>query len=179
MIIWLNGPFGVGKTTTANRLQALRPEWITVDTERIGYLLRPILDERAPVRDFQDWPAWRRIVVATVTSIHEQLGTTLVVPQTVLVERYWQEISEGIAAAGVELAFITLHASANEHERRIAEDQVETDAAEWRRARRLDYDRAYPWLSEASVVLDTSLCAPDDVVDLVTAKVFPAANAVS
>ena len=121
--------------------------------------LRPILDERAPGRDFQDWPAWRRIVVATLSSLHEQLGTTLVVPQTVLVERHWKEISKGIAAAGVELTPITLHASANEHERRIAEAHVETDAAEWRRARRLDYDRALPWLVRASVVLDTSLRA--------------------
>jgi len=40
MIIWLNGTFGVGKTTTARELAATMPDTRLFDPEMVGYLLR-------------------------------------------------------------------------------------------------------------------------------------------
>lgn len=167
MIIWLNGPFGVGKTTAAAEVQSRQPTWVTIDTETLGYLLRPILDDRDPVRDFQDWPAWRQLVISTLAAIHEQLATTIIVPQTVLIEDYWREISEGLVAAGIALLAITLDVSDEEHESRIAVDRIEQQAAEWRRERRADYVVARSWLSTNTHVVDTSALTPGAVVDVV------------
>lgn len=36
MIIWINGPFGAGKTTLAERLRDRRPKSLIFDPEEIG-----------------------------------------------------------------------------------------------------------------------------------------------
>lgn len=170
MIIWLNGPFGVGKTTAAAEIQARRPGWVVVDTEHVGYLLRPVLDDRAPVRDFQDWPAWRRVVVATLVALHEQMKTIIVVPQTVIIERYWREIAEGLAAAQVPLLAITLDVSDEVHDRRIAGDLDEAEAADWRSERWPDFVAARGWLASTSRIIETSTLSPAAVADAVFAE---------
>jgi adenylate kinase family enzyme len=45
MIIWLNGTFGAGKTTTARELVATTPGARLFDPELVGYLLRAILPD--------------------------------------------------------------------------------------------------------------------------------------
>ncbi|WP_433522294.1 hypothetical protein ACQPZ2_34800 [Nocardia pseudovaccinii] len=66
MIIWLNGTFGAGKTTTAQELTALLPGSRIFDTEEVGIMLRHVLASEI-VRDFQDWQPWRALVVAAAT----------------------------------------------------------------------------------------------------------------
>jgi hypothetical protein len=39
VIVWVNGTFGVGKTTTATQLVSLSPELRLFDPEWVGYLL--------------------------------------------------------------------------------------------------------------------------------------------
>lgn len=64
MIIWLNGTFGAGKTTTAAALIPMLGGFPVFDPETVGYMLAPnVADLR--VSDFQHWPAWRPLVVAT------------------------------------------------------------------------------------------------------------------
>ena len=53
MIIWLNGAFGAGKTTTATELASLMPGARICDPEIVGYLLMEYLKDR-DLRDFQD-----------------------------------------------------------------------------------------------------------------------------
>lgn len=53
MIVWINGPFGVGKTTLATGLEARMPGRV-FDPEKVGFLLRSIIKE--PIDDFQHWP---------------------------------------------------------------------------------------------------------------------------
>jgi hypothetical protein len=67
VIIWLNGTFGAGKTATAKELLPLVPDTRLFDPETVGYMLRPNLADR-PVSDFQHWPPWRTLVVATASS---------------------------------------------------------------------------------------------------------------
>lgn len=59
MIIWINGCFGVGKTTIASRLKEKIDNSIVYDPEKIGMFLFNTL----PVKedDFQDYELWRRI----------------------------------------------------------------------------------------------------------------------
>ncbi|MFD6443612.1 hypothetical protein ACFWEJ_00825 [Promicromonospora sp. NPDC060204] len=85
MIVWLNGPFGGGKTTTAAELDALLPEAVVFDPESMGPPLVPTLSGIEPVHDFQDWRPWRELVVTALTSLDRHTGRTIVAPQTVVV----------------------------------------------------------------------------------------------
>ncbi len=100
MIVWLNGTFGAGKTTTGAELQALVPGARLFDPETVGYMLRPNLTDH-PVRDFQDWPPWRPLVVATATELARYTGEHLIAAQTILSRAYLAEIFNGLRAAGL------------------------------------------------------------------------------
>lgn len=167
MIIWINGPFGAGKTTVTAQLLRTQPNLAMFDTEHVGFLLGPPLRERRPVADFQDWVSWRRLVVATLAELDNELRTDIVVPQTVLVEQYWSEIVSGLAQRDVAVRAFTLDVAADEHERRIATDPVETQAAGWRRERRADFDEALPWLRTRTQVVDTTDMPPPQVAETI------------
>ena len=89
MILWLNGPFGGGKTSTAEALTAARPEWRVFDPDLVGYFLRAALPDLADLDDFQDWPAWRPLVAASLNEVAIQTGQQLIAPQSVLNEDHF------------------------------------------------------------------------------------------
>jgi hypothetical protein len=167
VIIWINGPFGVGKTAVTTHLLRVRPFLAVFDTEQIGVLLRGTLQGRVPVTDFQDWVSWRRLVVAALDEISAELGCDVVVPQTVVVERYWQENVAGLSQRSVALCAFTLNVAPVEHERRIQSDHVDAEAAGWRRERRSDFDAALPWLGNTTTVIDTTGKSPREVADTI------------
>lgn len=140
--MWVNGPFGGGKTTTVRILLDARPDFSVFDTEWIGAMLEAPLRSKVPVDDFQDWRAWRELVIAALLSIHKTVGGTIVVPQTVLVEQYWDEIIDGLALGSVEVEAVTLVASRVELERRIRGDAVESSAVDRRLRRLVDFEDA-------------------------------------
>ncbi|CAM5361361.1 ATP-binding protein OS=Streptomyces gougerotii OX=53448 GN=GCM10010227_50310 PE=4 SV=1 [Streptomyces diastaticus subsp. diastaticus] len=127
MIIWLNGTFGAGKTTTAGELTTRIRDSRVLDTERIGEMLGHVLG--APEGDFQDLPPWRGLVVETARQVLDHVGGTLVVAQTVLVEPYWQEIRAGLAKAGVPVHHFLLHTDPDTLVHRIASDTAPESAA--------------------------------------------------
>ena len=179
MILWLNGPFGAGKTTTARALLRARPDLVEFDTELLGYALRPALAARRSVGDFQDWAAWRALVVTALTEIARAEVGHVVVPQTIVVEEYWDEIMGALVGQSIEVSAVTLHVDVDEHQRRIEADMLsrpEDDpgrvpAAQWREARRKDYDSALPWLRAKTRVLDTTEAQPDDVARMISSEV--------
>ena len=99
MIVWLNGTFGCGKTSTAAELHSLVPSSRVFDPETVGYMLQPNLADH-PVSDFQHWPPWRSLVVATATELTRFTGQHLIAPQTILVRAYLEQIFAGLAAPG-------------------------------------------------------------------------------
>ncbi len=60
MIIWLNGPFGVGKTTLANLLHQKIQNSILYDPEQLGDFFQEILPKDVCPDDFQDYPICER-----------------------------------------------------------------------------------------------------------------------
>ncbi|MFC7646356.1 AAA family ATPase [Streptosporangium lutulentum] len=127
MIIWLNGTFGAGKTTTAGELVELIPEARIFDSEYVGYMLRHVRD-LPQVRNFQQWPPWRGLVVETASQLLGYLGGVLVIPQTVLVEEYWTEIRTGLEKAGIPLHHFLVHTDQDTLIHRIETDGVERSA---------------------------------------------------
>jgi thymidylate kinase len=169
MIVWLNGTFGAGKTTTARLLVRALPQARIFDTETVGYMLEHVLTE--PVEDFQDNRPWRTLVVRTAVEVLNHVGGTLVIPQTVLNEGYAEEIFGGLAAEGVKTHHFVLHVDRDELVRRITEDQEEAGARQWRLDHVERYEAARTWLSEKGTVVDTTAKGPQEVVALIAGGV--------
>lgn len=162
MIVWLNGPFGAGKTSTATELVRLLPKSRIFDSEQVGFMLRHVLTSE-PVADFQDHPPWRPLVAQTAIQILRYVGGTLVVPQTIVVEAYAREIFDVLGAEGVEVRHFVLDAKHDEFVRRIENDTELQQAKEWRLRRLADYQAALPWLSVSATIVDTNQRTPTEV----------------
>ena len=156
MIIWINGAFGVGKTTTAEHLCALVPGSRRFDPEQVGFLLRAHLGG-VDFDDFQDLPPWRALVPEVALQLSSTTGDDLVTVQTVLVEEYWTELARGLAARDLDVFHVVLHATALELRARIVADEREPTAVAWRLGHIEDYERASGWMRNAAdLVVDTS-----------------------
>ncbi|SNS80726.1 shikimate kinase [Streptosporangium subroseum] len=168
MIIWLNGTFGAGKTTTAGELVKLVPEARIFDPEQVGYMLRHV-QGLPELGDFQHWPPWRGLVVETASQLLGYLGGVLVIPQTVLVEQYWTEIRIGLEKAGIPVHHFVLHTDHDTLIHRIETDAVERQARQWRLDHLPDYRDALPWLGCEAKVVDTTGIPPEQVAQIVAA----------
>ncbi|NUS08457.1 MAG: ATP/GTP-binding protein, partial [Nonomuraea sp.] len=104
-VVWINGAFGAGKTTTARELIELIPNSTLFDPEVIGAALTHLLPPKhlAEVGDYQDLPIWRRLVIDTAAAMLAELGGTLVVPMTLLRQEYRDEIFGGLAARRISV----------------------------------------------------------------------------
>jgi hypothetical protein len=58
MLVWINGPFGVGKTHTAHEIRRRLAGSIVCDPELLGFGLHRMMPP-ALRGDFQDLEAWR------------------------------------------------------------------------------------------------------------------------
>jgi AAA domain len=158
VIIWLNGAFGAGKTATATELLKHLPAGRLFDPETVGYMLRPNLADH-PVPDFQHWPPWRTLVVATAAELVRYTGQHLIAVQTVLDREYLAEIFAGLSAAGLSVFHVLLDAKEQALRFRI---EASDEARQWRLDHLAHYHLARPWLcKEADLVVDTTALTPD------------------
>ncbi|MBF5001802.1 AAA family ATPase [Nocardia sp. BSTN01] len=162
MFVWLNGSFGAGKTSIAKELVAADPQhWRLFDPEFVGFMLRAQFAD-AEVNDFQDLPSWRRLVPFVADDIATETGQNLVIVQTVLNQRYWTEITNGIAELEHPLRHVLIDARPQTLRQRISEDEVLHRAANWRLQHVPTYINARDdWLANAAdLVIDTTSLSP-------------------
>ncbi|WSQ13033.1 AAA family ATPase [Streptomyces sp. NBC_01231] len=167
MIVWLNGTFGAGKTTTAKELTARVPDSRLFDAEKVGEMLWHVLG--VPERDFQDFPPWRGLVVEAARQVLDYVGGTLVVTQTVLVEQYWREIHRGLTQAGIPVHHFLLDTDRETLVERIEADTKpeSVNARQWRLNHLTEYQQALPWLRREAQVIDTTDVAPSRVAEII------------
>jgi AAA domain len=160
VIIWLNGTFGVGKSSTAERLAALVPGSRVLDPETVGQLLRLNLGD-LPVSDFQDWAAWPPLVAATLIEVARMTGQHVIAPQTVLKREYLDQIFTPLRAAELDVFHVVLDASDAVLRSRI---EGSDEALQWRLAHLDEYEAARPWMVEmADFVTDTAASTPPQI----------------
>lgn len=134
MIVWINGAFGVGKTSVAKRLVRLLPGARLFDPEKIGFELRREIP-LPPGDDFQHLPEWRRLAVERVAAAAEASSAPLVVPMTLADPDYFDEVVGGLRARGLDLRHFTLTASPATIERRLRRRLDRPASRRWALAR--------------------------------------------
>ncbi|MDQ0814846.1 8-oxo-dGTP pyrophosphatase MutT (NUDIX family) [Streptomyces sp. B3I7] len=170
MIVWVNGAFGAGKTTTARELIDLIPNSTLFDPEVIGGALTHLLPPKhlAEVGDFQDLPIWRRLVVDTAAAMLAELGGVLVVPMTLLRQEYRDEIFGSLASRRIPVRHVLLAPAETILRERIAGREIPPDLPDGdMRFRQWALDHIEPyraalaaWLTADAHALDTSFLTP-------------------
>ncbi len=169
-VVWINGAFGAGKTTTARELIELIPNSTLFDPEVIGGALTRLLPPKrlAEVGDFQDLPVWRRLVIDTAAAMLAELGGVLVVPMTLLRQEYRDEIFGGLASRRIPVRHVLLAPAETILRERIAGREVPPDLPEGEmQIRQWSYDHIEPyraalaaWLTADAYPVDSSALTP-------------------
>lgn len=111
MIVFINGAFGVGKTTVAERLAERIPNSLLFDAEMAGYYLRAVVAPVEKPDDFQHLPMWRTLTVTTAQWLQERYGRTLIMPMTIWRAAYFDEVIGGLRAFEPDLRHFCLTAT--------------------------------------------------------------------
>jgi hypothetical protein len=123
VLIWVNGPFGGGKTQVAHELHRRIPGSVICDPELVGFGLQRMTPP--PLRgDFQDLPAWRQGVHEV---LHHALTTFpghVVVPMTLVDPTYFEEIVGRLRADGHPVHHVALLADRRVVLRRLRQRAV-------------------------------------------------------
>jgi gluconate kinase len=118
-VLWLNGPFGVGKTTVAKLLTDRR----FVDPEHVGYVMRRTFWRG---RDYQDVALWRALVAIQVNRAAKQ--GPIVVPMTIVDRAVLDDLRERIPS----MRMVVLDAPAATIAERAEGDVLDGAARQWR-----------------------------------------------
>ena len=108
MIIWLNGSFGVGKTTIAENLKEKMTNSIIYDPEKVGMFLYKTLPEKKD--DFQDYELWRTINYEMLKELDKQ-NEVIIVPMTITNLQYYNEIVGKLQKDGIKILHFILTAN--------------------------------------------------------------------
>ncbi len=100
MLVWINGAFGVGKTSLVFEMQALHSAAVIFDPEEIGFALRRTL-KPAPTGDFQDIPLWRELVRTSLEHLAFEETCPIFIPMTLVNPVYFHEIIGELRAQGI------------------------------------------------------------------------------
>ncbi|KRG14868.1 AAA family ATPase [Lederbergia galactosidilytica] len=119
MIIWINGTFGSGKTTTAYELQRRVEKAFVYDPERFGYVLMANVPKEISKGDFQDYPLWREANYRLLKQVAEEYAGIIIVPMTVTNELYFAEVIGRLRAEGINVLHFTLAASKSTIQKRL------------------------------------------------------------
>ncbi len=131
MIIFINGSFGVGKTTVAELLVQRLPNSLLYDPEEVGYFLSKIVHPIDHFDDFQDLFMWRTLVVTTAKLLKETYRRTLIMPMTIWHRPYFDEVMSGLRSIEPDLLHVCLTASAETLYNRVAQREHTPEARTW------------------------------------------------
>lgn len=107
MLVWINGPFGGGKTATAFELHRRLPGSVVCDPEHLGFGLRRMLPP-ALRTNFQDLAAWRHGVYEVLDLVARNHDGPVIVPMTLTDPGYFGEIVGRLRAEEHDLCHFAL-----------------------------------------------------------------------
>ncbi len=121
MLLWLNGPYGGGKTQTAYELRRRLPGAVVCDPEHVGFGLHRMTPK--PLRgDFQDLAAWRQGVYEVLDLVLRRHDDgPVIVPMTLTHPAYFAEVVGRLRDAGHDVHHFALLAERGTVLRRLRE----------------------------------------------------------
>lgn len=126
MLLWINGPFGGGKTATAYELNRRLPGSVVCDPEQVGFGMRRMLP--AALRgNFQDLPAWRHSVVELLRLTLAGYDGPVIVPMTLVDSGYFREVIGALREDGLAVRHFALLAEPATVRRRLGRRSVGTE----------------------------------------------------
>ena len=166
VIVWINGAFGSGKSTTAAHVVKELDGAKLFDPEYLGYMLMPFV--QSPTGDFQDLPLWRHLVIETMAGLAQQYPHPWVAPMSLINPAYRAEILGGIRSRGVKVVEFVLAVPEELLRARIDADRVEADAKQWRHDHVSQALTTFASLTDAAVIDGSQ--TPERVAEAVTAQ---------
>lgn len=110
MIIWLSGPYGVGKSTLAEHLASKMEGARIFDAEEVGNAVRDSYPDCPYGYVFEDYPLWGEFCCRLLKDVHETFRNDLIVPMTLMRKESFR-ILERLRQAGIDARLFILDAS--------------------------------------------------------------------
>ncbi|MGW2567692.1 AAA family ATPase [Streptomyces sp. NPDC001537] len=107
MLLWINGPFGGGKTQTAHEIQRRLPGSVICDPEHPGFGLRRMLPPELR-GDFQNLASWRQGVVEVLDLALTKREGVVIAPMTVTDQVCFEETVGRLRELGHDVRHFTL-----------------------------------------------------------------------
>ncbi|WP_328449748.1 AAA family ATPase [Streptomyces sp. NBC_00386] len=120
MLLWINGPFGGGKTQTAHEIQRRLQGSVICDPEHAGFGLRRMLPPELR-GDFQDLVSWRQGVVEVLDLALRERDGVVIAPMTVTNPVHFAETVGRLRELGHDVRHFTLLAERETVLRRLRE----------------------------------------------------------
>ena len=125
MIIWLSGPYGVGKSTLAENMANHMDNALIFDAEEVGNAVRENYPDHPYGFIFEDYPLWSEFCYLLLKDIHEKFHKNILVPMTLLRKESYDLIKRFLQD-GIKTRLIVLEASYQTvHDRILARGEEE------------------------------------------------------
>jgi broad-specificity NMP kinase len=137
MVVFINGSFGVGKTTVAKLLRGAFPGSAVYDPEWAGLVLMRLPKwlglKGAGTDDFQDIELWRKLTVAGVKLFRLLSNRKVIVPMTFSRQVYLDEVVAGVRRYDRETRLFCLKATLPTVKKRLEGrgTKIEEPGSEW------------------------------------------------
>ncbi|MEU1423548.1 AAA family ATPase [Kitasatospora sp. NPDC005751] len=120
MLLWINGPFGGGKTQTAHEIRRRLAGSVICDPEHVGFGLHRMMPPSLR-GDFQDLPAWRQGVFEVLDRALTEHDGVVIAPMTVVEPAYLRETVGRLRERGHDVRHFALLAERATVLRRLRE----------------------------------------------------------
>ncbi len=108
LLLWINGPSGVGKTAAAFELNRRLPGSVVCDPAHVGYGMKRMLPPSLRRTFWQDIPAWRRSVLELLRLTLAGHNGPVITPMALVNSAHFQEIIGSLRDDGVQLHHFAL-----------------------------------------------------------------------
>ncbi|MFT8348380.1 tunicamycin resistance protein [Clostridium saccharoperbutylacetonicum] len=120
MIVWINGPFGVGKSSTAELLHSKIESSHLYDPEQVGYFLWDNFPKEMKEKgDFQELEIWRSINYQIIKHMDDNYNGIIIIPMTITNIEYYNQIMGRLLEDGVKVYHFILNAYKEEIKHRL------------------------------------------------------------
>lgn len=112
MIVFINGPFGVGKTTVVDQLASSLPDALVIDPEKVGHMLWSQLPDDLRQEEFELEPVWPVLTRCLLEETAHAYRSTVLVPMTIARPEVFDLIVGSLRRTGHDVRHFTLLADA-------------------------------------------------------------------